>query len=159
MKILYVGKHHQYIHNARAKTKNSIVYSNNGLEAFKILRSKGEIGAIICEHGLSGNNGIYFYKKVKGDKQLSEIPFILLVKEHSTQIYKKAHEIGIDDYFVINSTNIEQLLLRANQLTLCKNKSISSNSTKHPVKYKFPLSKRIFDSSETPSNSATPPTF
>ena len=145
MKILYIGNHFEDIRLSMANSEKSMVYSSNSLEALKMLKSEGEIAVIICEYNLPGNNGIYFYNELNSYKQLSKLPFILLVEEHSAKIYGEAFEIGIDDYFVINSTSSEQLLLRANQLNLRKNNLNPDASLKQPKKFNFPLSKRIFD--------------
>jgi len=123
----------------------SLVFASNCLEALKMLKSQGEIDVIICEYNLPGNNGIYFYNQLKDSRQLSKLPFILLVEEYSPKIYGEAFESGIDDYFVINSTSSEQLLLRANQLNQRKNNLNPDGTLKQPMKFKFPLSKRIFD--------------
>ena len=145
MKTLYIGNQTTDMQWSTERLDNSVIYSSNGLEALTLLKSHSNIDVIICEYNLSGNNGIYFFNELKGHKELSHIPFILLVEEHNAKLYKQAYEIGIDDYFVINSVNTEQLILRANQLSNQKSNFNSDDSPLETVKYKFPLSKRIFD--------------
>ncbi|WP_299361818.1 sugar transferase [Winogradskyella sp.] len=145
MKALYIGSDTQDIQWSTEGIEASVVYCSNGLKALEILNSQNNISVVICEHNLPGNSGIYFYNTLKKEETLSRIPFILLVGEHNTKIYKEAYESGIDDYFVIGSTSTEQILLRAEQLSKSREGLMSSNAFVQPVKYKFPLSKRIFD--------------
>ena len=145
MKTLYIGNDTQDIKWSTEDTEALVVYCNNGLEALDALNTDKDITVIICEYNLPGNNGMYFYKKLKNEEALSTIPFILLVEEHNAKIYKEAFEGGVDDYFVVDSTSTEQILLRAEQLSKSRQVLSSSAAFPEPVKYKFPLSKRIFD--------------
>ncbi len=145
MKTLYVGKYTNLAQWSTEGTDTLLLFCSNSLEAFNILKSHNDFKAIICEYNLSGNNGLYFYNRLKDEKKLSKIPFILLVEEHNTKIYNAAYECGIDDYFVINVTNKEQILKRVKQLSHNRKHSTFCTSAKKKVTYKFPLSKRIFD--------------
>ena len=144
MKLLYVGLHTEDFEWSE-DLKTSMIYCSNAFEALQILSSGKDIRAIICDHNLPGNNGIYFYKELKEHNKFSKLPFILMVEEHNQNIYKQAHSIGIDDYFVFNATATEKILLRSKQLARRENNAVSNNSLEVPATYKFPLSKRIFD--------------
>ncbi|BAO75963.1 sugar transferase [Winogradskyella sp. PG-2] len=144
MKILYIGSYTQDIQRIKEETETLVIQCSNGLKAIEILNTHDDILAIICEYNLPENNGINFYKKLLNEEILSKRPFILLVEEHNNRIYKEAYNSGIDDYFVANSTKTEQILIRAKQLShRCK--GLNSASSVQPVKYKFPLTKRVFD--------------
>ncbi|MEO1030384.1 MAG: sugar transferase [Bacteroidota bacterium] len=145
MKTLYIGNHTQDVKWSTEDTETIVVYCSNGLEALEVLKSQNDITVIICEYNLPGHNGMYFYNTLKNESNHSKIPFILLTEEHSAKIYKEAYACGINDYFVINATSTEQILLRAKQLSKAREDLNSSNTFVKPVKYKFPLSKRIFD--------------
>ncbi|WP_431156713.1 sugar transferase [Winogradskyella poriferorum] len=145
MKSLYIGNDTQSIEWSTEDIENLVVYCNNGLEALDVLKTDKDITVIICEYKLLGDNGMHLYNKLKNEKTLSTIPFILLLEEHNAKIYKEAFERGVDDYFVVGSTSIEEILIRAEQLTKSREVLSSSGVFPGPIKYKFPLSKRIFD--------------
>ena len=139
MKTLYIGQPTKNLEKCAENNEVSVVFCNNVLEALNILKHQHDIEVILSEYNLSGNNGIYFYSKLKEGKNETVLPFILLVEEHNPNIYKEAFESGIDDYFVINVTDPKQLLKRAKQLAGLYKDSISENPQAEPVKYKFPL--------------------
>lgn len=146
MKLLYIGKHTEDIEWSVEDTDITAVFCENSVEALKALRTQDDIGVILCEYNLPGNNGLFFYDNLKEDKSLADLPFILLTEEHSGKIFKEAFDKGVGDYFVIGSMDTEQIILRATKL--CENikdSNLSEAIAKKPASYKFPLSKRIFD--------------
>ena len=145
MKTLYIGKNKNEVQWSVENTEISVVYSNNGLEAINILKTQKDIGAIICEYNLSGNNGLFLHQQLKEEYNLSSIPFVLLLEEHSPKIYNEAFKAGVNDYFVMKSTSIEQIFLRTRQLAQQNKETAVTHSTSKPATYKFPISKRIFD--------------
>jgi len=145
MKTLYIGKNKNEVQWSVENTEISVEYSNNGLEAINILKTQKDIGAIICEYNLSGNNGLFLHQQLKEEYNLSSIPFVLLLEEHSPKIYNEAFKAGVNDYFVMKSTSIEQIFLRTRQLAQQNKETAVTHNTSKPATYKFPLSKRIFD--------------
>jgi lipopolysaccharide/colanic/teichoic acid biosynthesis glycosyltransferase len=147
MKTLYIGSNSQVIESLKELDNHSIVFSDNGLKAINILKSQNDIKAIICQYSLSGNNGIYLFKELRGELNITNIPFILLVDEHKPQLFKEAFENKIDDYFVAGATKPENILMRIEQLVrLYKNPTpVKTIPKKEKYNYKFPISKRIFD--------------
>ncbi|REG89754.1 sugar transferase [Winogradskyella sediminis] len=145
MKTLYIGKNKNEVQWSVENTEISVLYSNNGLEAINILKTQKDIGAIICEYNLSGNNGLFLHQQLKEEYNLSSIPFVLLLEEHSPKIYSEAFKAGVNDYFVMKSTSIEQIILRTRQLAHQNKETAVPHSTSKPATYKFPISKRIFD--------------
>ena len=145
MRILYVGNEDRIKESAIKDTETLRVFCNNALNALEVLKTNRDISVIICEYNIPGNNGMYFYNKLTNERALSKIPFILLMEGHNDKIYKEAFGKGVDDYFVIGSTRIEQILLRARQLSKTGESYGAVEASIKPLKYKFPLSKRIFD--------------
>ena len=146
MTILYIGKYTEDIEWCLEDTDINAVYCANGLEASNILNTRADIDAILCEYNLPGNDGLYVYKKLNSTSDNSQLPFIILLEEHSPQVYDEAFKLGINDYFVLNATETEQIVLRANQLVNDSTEPKPQNRVGNtPVKYKFPISKRIFD--------------
>jgi lipopolysaccharide/colanic/teichoic acid biosynthesis glycosyltransferase len=145
MTILYIGKNFIFEDYALQHQNVTFVIKNNGLEAIKELKSNSSIGGIISQYDLPGNNGLFFFKKIKENSTLVKIPTILLVDEHKEHVYEEAFEIGVSDYFVHNATSKEQIIERLKFICNRNNKSKKEILSKNRVKYKIPISKRIFD--------------
>ena len=145
MKILYVGQVNNLVNALEENEDFNLVVKNNGLEAFNALARESDFNAIICSYNLPGNNGVYLYNKIK--KELNDtIPFVLIHAEFNKDIYKNAFKIGINDFFVLPTTPVDQILKRIQTLE-SKQKKKQSKTEVNKVKQKFtiPLSKRIFD--------------
>jgi len=145
MKLLYIGENTKHIKWSTEDTEISIEYCNNGLEAKEVLKTNKDISVIICQYNLLDDNGIALYAKLKSGMVLKSLPFILLVNKHNPKVFAEAFTADLDDYFVFDSTSIEQILLRAIQLSKSRKTLGILNTDLEPVKYKIPLSKRIFD--------------
>lgn len=145
MKVLYVGNDLELINHLNKEKKVTLIVKQNGLEAIKILTSNVKIDVIVSDYELTGNNGLFFYDKLKEDN-ISKIPFILLVKEYNQTVFKKAFKAGVNDFFVLTTTSKKQIVQRC-QVLAKQDVKIEGNisKTKAKVPYKIPLSKRIFD--------------
>lgn len=156
MLILYIGEDFDFFEDFFENQNVSFVVKHNAIEAIKTLKADTNIDVIISSYKLPGNNGVFLYEEIRKDKTLTQIPFILLIKAHNIQIYNKAFEIGIDDYYVINTTTSCQVISRA--LTLIKRNLNSQSSNYQNTSYqeylkntitngtyKLPVIKRIFD--------------
>ena len=149
MKTLYIGKNIDDIQWSIENTEISVIFCSNSLEAINILKVQKDVEAIICEYNLTGNNGLYLHNKLKEEVDLSAIPFILLLQEHNTQVYQAAFRAGVNDYFVIKSTNIEEIFLRAKQLSRGKEEAADAwwsaqNDLYYQVGQKLYFSKKIY---------------
>ena len=146
MKILYVGNHSGLIRELWADKEVSLLVKSNGLEAIEELRSTTDINAIISDFDLSGNNGLFFFHKIKESKIQAGIPFVLLTKEFNQTVYKQAFEAGVHDFFVISATPLKQVIDRCMSLAR-QGRTVNHvvSPTKPQVAFKIPLSKRIFD--------------
>ena len=146
MNILYIGKDSVFTDQFSEEHNITIHVKNNGLEAIKALQSGPGIDAIISEYDLPGNNGLFFYNKIKEDQSLPPLPFIILVDEFNELIYKEAFAAGVTDYFVLNTTPKTQIIERARSIydhNLQNIKQITVNTEQRT--FKIPFSKRIFD--------------
>ena len=146
MKVLYIGKDSVFTDQLAEEHDVSYVIKNNGLEAIKTLQSDKDINVIISEYDLPGNNGLFFFNKIREDQSLPPLPFIILADEFNELIYKEVFAAGVNDYFVLNTTLKTQIIDRAK--SLCDHNIQHTKDTDlniEQVKYKIPFSKRIFD--------------
>ena len=146
--ILYIGSLKNYF--TLDDHKNcSIVILENSIKATKYLQSDKKIDAIICDYNLPGNTGVFLYDWVRAQTDFDTIPFVLISKEFSADVYKTAFKKRIDDFYVASVSNPNDILNRVKFLCTHR-KPISKNVKKEIPKvkeegYKMPLSKRIFD--------------
>jgi len=145
MTILYVGENFIFEDFSLLNNDVKFIVKNNGLEAIKALKSNSLIDGIISQYDLPGNNGLFFFKKIKEDSTLQKMPAILLVDEYKELVYKEAFKIGISDYYVHKTTPKEQIIERIKSIFNRNNKNKKEIHSKNRMKYKIPISKRIFD--------------
>lgn len=144
--ILYIGSKTEYFNNSEEHKDWTITILENSIKATKYLQANKTPDAIICDYHLPGNNGIFLYDWIRAQSEYDAIPFVLLIKEFNSEIYKKAFEKQIDDFYVPSVTNANNILNRI--AFLCKYKE--PVKTKElpkvtSVEYKMPLTKRLFD--------------
>ncbi|MBO6605707.1 sugar transferase [Psychroserpens sp.] len=146
MNILYIGKELYFTEEFLENSSIELIHKNSALEALKLLRSKISVDAIIAHYDLSGNDGLFFYEELKHEFNSIEAPCLLLFDEFNVEAFKRAFELGVDDCFVIPSTDQTKLIERIKYLyeSIHDKESIGSIQ-KDRVNYKIPLSKRIFD--------------
>lgn len=148
LNILYIGNLRDYFN---LDSKNcSIMILENSLKATKYLQSNKKLDAIICDYNLPGNTGVFLYDWIRAQSEFDSIPFVLLSKEFSVDVYKNAFKKKIDDFYVTTITDPNYILNRI-EFLCAHRKPISKKETikvKVKVKeegYKMPVSKRIFD--------------
>lgn len=146
MIILYVGGDFLFDDYRKQNKDVTFVLKSNGLEAFKELKYNRSIDAVISQYDLPGNNGLFFFKKIKEDPTLAQLPTIILVDEHKEHIYKDAFNIGVLDYYVNNTDPIDTIIKRVKFICKRKNETLKEiNINNSVLQYKIPISKRIFD--------------
>ena len=146
MVILYVGKDFLFKDYKTQNEDTTIILKSNGLEATKELRSNPSIEAIVSQYDLPGNNGLFFLKTIKEYPVLANIPTVILVDEHKEQVYKDAFKMGVLDYFVSGTISADSLIKRVKFICKRKTEALEElNKTNSRLKYKIPISKRIFD--------------
>lgn len=146
LNLLYIGDTLEYFEAAKEKQGVSLVALKNSLEAINHLKSKTPLDAILCNYNLPGNNGLYLFDWIREREEFDKIPFILLSKEFSIEVYKDSFKKGVNDYYVYTITPLQYILNRIE--FLCTNRDlVKSREISKPTDevYKMPLSKRIFD--------------
>lgn len=145
LNVLYIGNNPDYF---QANIENNIVVNHveNSMKAINYLQSNKNINAIVCHYNLPGNNGLYLFDNIKSNPEYANIPFILLMKEFNSDIFKLAFKKQVDDYYVTNVSSAKDILSRIQFLcTHKKNSEVSKVSEVNEEVYKMPMSKRIFD--------------
>lgn len=148
LNILYIGSLKNYFKLDDHKNC-SLVILENSIKATKYLQSDEKIDAIICDYNLPGNTGVFLYDWIRAQTDYDNIPFVLISKEFSADVYKTAFKKRIDDFYVSSVTNPKDILNRVEFLCIHR-KPISKTNKKEIPKvkeegYKMPISKRIFD--------------
>jgi lipopolysaccharide/colanic/teichoic acid biosynthesis glycosyltransferase len=146
LNILYIGNLRDYFNLDNEKF--SITKLENSIKATKYLQSNEKLDAIICDYYLPGNTGIFLYDWIRAQSEFDSIPFVLLSKEFSVDVYKRAFKKQIDDFYVSTVTDPKDILNRIE--FLCAHRKPISISKKETPKvkeegYKMPISKRVFD--------------
>jgi CheY-like chemotaxis protein len=117
LNIVYVGKEHQSIEDLKQKPFVSMTTLDNNVQAVNFLNEKGKPDAIICDFNLPGNDGLFLFDWLREQAVYNNIPFILLDTKFSIELYKRALDKGVDDYY-ITSSDLSEILSRRIQF-LC----------------------------------------
>lgn len=146
MVLLYVGKDFLFKEYSKQNKEVRFIVKSNGLEATKELQHNRSIDAVISQYDLPGNNGLFFFKKIKGDATFAKLPTIILIDEHKEHVYKEAFKIGVLDYYVNNTVSIDLIIKRIKFICKQKNDTLKEKKINNSLlQYKIPVSKRIFD--------------
>ncbi len=146
LNILYIGNTPEYFEVVKEDENVSLIVLENSIKAIKYLNSNKKLDAIICEYNLPGNNGLYLFDMIKKEIDDKYIPFILLSKEFSNDLYKISFKKEVNDYYSTAVSKPEDIISRI--LFLCENKSnlkVAKSLEANEEEYHMPLSKRIFD--------------
>jgi lipopolysaccharide/colanic/teichoic acid biosynthesis glycosyltransferase len=145
--ILYIGNNPVYFDSIEQKHKWSIITLENSAKVINYLTTQKRPDAIVCDYNLAGNNGIFLFEWIRKNEEFDGIPFILLSKEFSSDIYKAAYKKQMDDYYVSTVTPPQDILDRIEFLYNTKKtagEKTKSDKTAEEI-YIMPASKRIFD--------------
>ena len=146
MTILYIGNLPKPYEHCANKADVSIITAGNSIEAIGRLKNNNDINVIICQYNLPGNTGLFLFDRINEEPRLNRVPFILISKEFSKDVYTTVFKKGVSDYFVSSTTETQQIIAKAISLVKLKdNKCEGVASNKASRGYKLPLSKRIFD--------------
>lgn len=106
--------------------------------------------AIVCDFVLTDGNAFTFYNRLKSNKYLNHIPFIVLAKGVSKNEKLKALKLGIDDFY-IDSFNANSICERIEFISKFKKQVIRKEFEREinlnyfiPV-IKLPVAKRMLD--------------
>ena len=146
MTLLYIGREpNLYAHFAKDK-EIAFLAVRNGIEAITMLKQNHRIDVVICEYQLPGNTGLFLFDKINEEPRCNKRPFVLVSEGFSTDIYRRAFQKGINDYFVSSSTDASQIIERCISLQRnFKRNAVEADKIKESKPYKLPVSKRIFD--------------
>jgi lipopolysaccharide/colanic/teichoic acid biosynthesis glycosyltransferase len=143
--ILYIGSDKEYFKDID-QSRVSLISLENSIQATNYLNSKTPPQAIICNYNLPGNNGLYLFDWLKQNSKFIDIPFILIAKEFTVDLYKLAYKKRVDDFYITAVTNPDDILVRIEFLCNRKKSSTEPKLLITPDEaYRMPLSKRIFD--------------
>jgi len=148
IKILYIGWSTSGIDELRSHTEISVVQKSNALEAVNYLKSGNIPDAVISEMVLSGGDGLGMHQWLRDRPEFDNIAFILISHEFREQLIRTAFETKIDDFFVLPLPKAESMVGRIRFLVDFRTKYPHTSkeiSDIKEIKYKMPLSKRLFD--------------
>lgn len=78
---------------------NNVITARNGEQACQIL-AKEKINFIISDWNMPVMNGIELLKKVKGSKEWSHIPFLMVTAEAEKEHIVEAIQAKVDQYII-----------------------------------------------------------
>ena len=146
--ILYIGGDRGISSQFESDPRVRFIQVENGLEALDALQKNTNIDGILCEMYLPGGNGIELYRFLGKSEFASklQIPFILVMHDFDSQIYKGAFTAGIDDYYV-TPLQLINILFRLDFIKEYKiSHSLTLNREPEEVKaYRMDWRKRTFD--------------
>ena len=145
--ILYIGNSSEIISHLQSCDEIQLIEKTNALEADKYLASFPKPDAIFSDCYLpGGGNGVEFYNQLRENAEFDSIAFILLTHEFKEELFKTAFNKGIEDFYVLPLPPADGLAKRVSFLKEFHRKYPSSPPDPGlQIKYKMPLSKRIFD--------------
>ena len=145
--ILYIGRSHENIQEFKKYPEIAIIHCLNTLEAVNCLKNDGTPHAVVSEVRLSGGSGFEMHEWLRERSEFDKIAFILVSYEFREELFKTAFEKRVDDFYVLPLPDINSLVSRINFLVEFRNKyAITSYvADNKDLKYKMPLSKRMFD--------------
>lgn len=146
LKLVYIGNSTETLSLLAAEKHLSVTAQGNTLAAENYFKSGQVPDAILCEMTLSGGDGIQMHEWVRQRAGLNPVSFMLVTHEFKEDLYKKAFNNGIDDYFVIPLQATESLLGRIEYLQDYRKKIVPMEpELENEITYHMPVSKRIFD--------------
>lgn len=146
LNILYIGNEEKSLEELNQQQNISLTIVNNNLTAVNFLNTNKKPDAIVCDHNLTGSNGMFLFDWIRERSEFSTTSFILLVKEFSLDLFKLAFKKRVDDFYVISPTLSEDLLTRLQFLQNFKNRTTPSELPMQKSEgYHMPFTKRLFD--------------
>ncbi len=146
LNILYIGHTPEYFNTLSGTENLSLTVLENNLKAVNYLDSNNQPDAIVCDYHLAGQNGLFLFDWIRQRPAFNSIPFILLSKEFSADIFKQAFLKRVDDFYVTADTMPDDFIGRIRFLCGFRKKNVEPVVAETTaVAYRMPLSKRIFD--------------
>lgn len=146
MKILYIGNTAENIEPLTQASNSSLIQAENSLKAENILRTEENPDAIICETNIPGGDGFQLFEWVRERPKFNEVPFILVATEFKEELFKKAFNLHVDDFFVTPLSSPENITGRIEFLCHFRKKNAPTTiEIPREIPYKMPVTKRMFD--------------
>jgi lipopolysaccharide/colanic/teichoic acid biosynthesis glycosyltransferase len=143
--ILYVGSNPEAFEVEAKKMKLSMRITSNSIQVQKMINNGHKIEAIICEENLPGNQGITLFQENADRIKQRGIVFILLSETYREKLYSAAFKYGINDCFESSSIAARQVFDRIQSIIKFQKIEATIPQQKQLKKFKFPISKRVFD--------------
>jgi len=145
LKILYLGSAPETLQCLEKSDYFEVVQMDTSIEAENYLRiHKEEVDAIFSETHLPGNDGIEAWLFFQERKVIAGVPFILISLQDEPEMFKRAFEQNIDDYYQI-PLDTERLFNRIHFFKTHKNELSEKSDELLVEEYKTPFMKRLFD--------------
>ena len=145
LSVLYVGNNPDYFHPVENNGEIELKTVSSSVRGIKHLSEGNKADVIFSDFNLSGSNGLFFFDWIRTQPEYDKVPFILLTKEFRSEIYKKAFQKKIDDYYSQSQQIPENISNRLRFLINFKRKKGVYVEEKANARFNMPLSKRLFD--------------
>ena len=148
IKILYIGRSTVGIDELRTHSDVSVVHKSNALEAVNYLKSGMVPDTVMSEMYLSGGDGFEMHQWLRDRPEFDRVAFILISYEFKEELIRTAFNTRIDDFFILPLPLAESMVGRIRFLVEFRTRYLhaaNAVSDIEEIKYKMPLSKRLFD--------------
>ena len=145
LEILYIGQPNQVPVCIAEQDKFSYSTAANIVQAINSLQTQRLPDAIVCEYHLPGKTGIDMFDWVRKQNFLAGIPFILVSRQFSSELFKLALDKKVDDFYIESSINKDAFIERIKFLTSFRKKTSPDANAQNDRAFVMPVSKRIFD--------------
>jgi lipopolysaccharide/colanic/teichoic acid biosynthesis glycosyltransferase len=144
MNLLYIGNSAENINRLKEKAMADITITENILKAVNYMQSGQKTDGIICELSVPGGNGFSMFEWVR--ERYNSTPFILVANEFKDELFREAFRKGVDDLYITPVPSGEDMATRIKFLSTYKSRSARPlQEVRKDLKYRMPVSKRIFD--------------
>lgn len=146
LNILYIGNSAENLELLGQASIILLTQAENTLKAENILRAAENPDAIICETPIPGGDGFQLFEWIRQRPKFNQVPFILVAPEFKEDLFKKAFNQHIDDFYVTPIPHLERLTGRIEFLCQFRKKTAPATiEIPREIPYKMPVTKRMFD--------------
>ena len=125
LEILYIGEEAKLLEKLGNEFGIALTILNDDLNAVNYLKTNKKPDAIICDYNLPGNNGLNLFDWIREQSVYDTTPFILLGKKFSADLFKLALKKKVDDYYILSTDLVEDLVYRLRFLCVFKSRKTS----------------------------------
>lgn len=146
--ILFISRLSEHVRGLADHPEINIIPCPNALVATNYLKSGQKPHVVISEIYLSGGSGFEMHEWLREKPEFDRVSFILIAHEFKEELFRNAFSARVDDLFILPLPSVESMISRIRFLVEFRNKySVSTyyQLKKQDVKYKMPVSKRMFD--------------